>query len=187
MKGLLPTVVVVILGAALLAVLFSPDQSEDADAIERASFALAQGKAYRTRLAKVQAVADRALARATVAIASDRAKDGAIRSLTVQLAQDSTARDSVVTLLAVRDTLTSQRDSARAAYSALLLRATADSTMLFLSRQRVDSLEIHLAKMLTIADCRMLGVRFLPRCPSRTTSAVVGLGVGAAVTFATLR
>lgn len=186
----IPAALYVILGGAIVLALllfWARGPSDDAGAIERAKVALAQGKAYRIRLAKVQAVADRALARATVAIASDHAKDGAIRHLTVQLAQDSTARDSVQTLLAVRDTLTLQRDSARAAVGALLLRVTADSTLRAISQQRVDSLEMHLANMLTIADCRLLGVKFLPRCPSRTTSTIIGIGVGAAVTLTTLR
>ena len=165
------------LGLALLFGARTP--SEDRVAIKRAELALAQGKAYRSQLTKIKAVADRALARATVAIAADHAKDGAIRSLTVQLAQDSSARDSVQTLLAVRDTLTVQRDSARAAVASLLLLRTADSIMVAISRQRVDSLERHLANVLTIADCRMLGVKFLPRCPSRTTATIAGIGIGA--------
>lgn len=47
------------------------------------------------------------------------------------------------------------------------------------AERRVADLERHLRETLAIADCRMLGLRFLPRCPSRTVSAVLGLGIGA--------
>lgn len=46
---------------------------------------------------------------------------------------------------------------------------------------RVADLERNLRATVAIAECRMLGLRFLPRCPSRTVSAVLGLGVGATV------
>lgn len=50
-----------------------------------------------------------------------------------------------------------------------------------LSNQRVDSLEAHLARVLRVAECQILG---LVRCPSRVQAALLGAGV-VAVLFVT--
>jgi len=161
--------------------------AEDQGVIRAATTALAQGKAYRQRLAILQAAAQRAQGRATVAIAADRAKDAEIRRLTTVLALDSTARDSVVTLTQMVDTLTSQRDSARSAVAALLFRSVADSTRSALAEARVAQLEANLRATLSVADCRLLGIGWMPRCPSRTASGLIGLGTGALVMLAVKR
>jgi len=156
---------------------------EDQAIIHQATIALAQGKAYRHRLAILKDAAQRAQGRATVAIASDRAKDAEIRRLQLQLATDTSSRDSLTSYRQLVDTLTSQRDSARSANAFLLLRVSADSARAEAAEARANTLETHLRAVLTVADCHVLGAKWLPRCPSRTASAVMGLGTGVAATL----
>jgi hypothetical protein len=52
---------------------------------------------------------------------------------------------------------------------------------------RANDLELNTAALLRVADCHMLGVHFLPRCPSRTVSAAVGAGVGAVIVLVARR
>jgi len=157
---------------------------EDQGIIHAAAVALAQGKAYRAHLLILQAAAQRAQGRATVAIAADRAKDSEIRRLQTVLSLDSTARDSVGTYRQLVDTITSQRDSARSAIAALYFRITADSTRAATAELRVAQLEANLRATLTVADCHLLGAGWLPRCPSRTAMFFLGAGTGAVVALA---
>ena len=179
---------VLLLGACGVAMLFwwsGKQGTEEGAVIHAAEQALAAGKAYRTRQAKLQEVAQRALNRATVAIAADRAKDASVRELTVRLASQPNDSTRVIILRQLVDTLMTQRDSARAAIGALLIRMVADSARANAAEIRVAELERHLHATLVIAQCRWLGIRFLPKCPSRTVSAVLGFGVGASVILLT--
>jgi hypothetical protein len=179
-----------LVGGLLLALLFwwSGRQGAESGAVIHAAHqALASGKAYRSRQAKLQAVAQRALNRAVVAIASDRAKDASLRELQTRLAGVATDSERVVALRQIVDTVSAQRDSARSALGYLLVRLVADSTRAFHAENRVAELERHLAAVLRVADCRILGISWAPRCPSRTVSAVVGATLGATAVLAARR
>lgn len=53
----------------------------------------------------------------------------------------------------------------------------AESTRADQAELRIADLERNLAGTLSVADCHMLGVRFFPKCASRTVSFVLGAGV----------
>ncbi len=90
-----------------------------------------------------------------------------------------------MTLLTTVSTLELQRDSATAAAGAFRLQAFADSTRADQAEARAALLEQNLTATLTVADCRMLGVKFLPRCPGRTASFLLGAGAAALALVAT--
>jgi hypothetical protein len=82
--------------------------------------------------------------------------------------------------------LVEQRDSARAAvtswaqaFAALTVKDVADSIRADRAEAAVDSAEARMRAVVKVADCRMLGIGFLPRCPSRTLSLVLGIAGGA--------
>ena len=158
---------------------------EDAAIIRSAAQALAVGKAYRARQAQLHTAAQRAGARATSALAAAGAKDTTVARLQLELKADTAARDSVRTLVVTVTTVIAQRDSAVVAARAFFLKAFADSTRADRAEARVQTLEANLAATLTVADCRILGVKFLPRCPSRNVSFVVGAGLTAVAFVAT--
>ena len=162
-------VVLYIAGAALALYLFAQWQqrqsTEDSTIIQAAHNALSAGKAYRVRQDSLRRRAERA-------VVTVRVRDTVIVRLDARLATDTSARDSVQTLLVKADTLMAQRDSLLTAVRLLTVRAER-------AELRVADLERHLTAVLTVADCHMLGVGFLPKCPSRTLSAVLGLGTGA--------
>ena len=175
--------------AALALYVFSRWQarqgSEDATIIRSAEQALAVGKAYRVHQAQLRTAAQRAGARATSALAAAGAKDTTVARLQLELKADTAARDSVRTLVVTVTTVVAQRDSARGAARAFFLKAVADSTRADRAEARVQTLEANLAATLTVADCRMLGLRFLPRCPGRLVSAALGAGLTAVAFVAT--
>jgi len=66
------------------------------------------------------------------------------------------------------------RNAAESCERALL----ACSERALLAEARVSELEPLLTRGLKIVDCHILGLGFLPRCPSRTVTFVVGVGLG---------
>ena len=50
-----------------------------------------------------------------------------------------------------------------------------------LAEQRLSLYQGALARALQKADCRLLGIGFLPKCPSRTVSLVLGAAIGTTV------
>jgi len=163
--------IVALLVAALALYLFAQWQqrqaTEDRTIIQAAHNALSAGKAYRVRQDSLRKRAERA-------VVTVRVRDTVIIRLDARLARDTSARDSVQTLLLKADTLTAQRDSLRTAVRLLTVRAER-------AELRVADLERHLATTLTVAECRLLGARWLPRCPSRTVAFVVGVTATTAV------
>lgn len=152
---------------------------EHSDVIHRADSALAAGKAFRATQAQFRAAAHHATSRGTVAIATATAADTTVARLKQELAAALTVRDSVTKLLAEVVVLTAQRDSAYAAAVAFRRASIADSMRADFAVARVADLEANLAATLRVADCHILGARFLPRCPSRTASLAIGAGAGA--------
>jgi hypothetical protein len=145
--------------------------TENAAVIQAAHQALAMGKANRARLDSLRhAAAQR--------VTTVRIRDTVIVRLTGQLERDTSARDSVRTLLLVQDTLIAQRDSLLSAVRLLMLHA--DS-----SDARVAILESNLRATLKIADCHVLGASWLPRCPSRTASFLLGGGIAGTLALVT--
>lgn len=144
--------------------------TEDERIIVHARQALTTGKAYRARQDSLQRVAAQR-------VQTVRARDRVIAQLDAQLAHVPTPRDSVRVLLMKVDTLTAQRDSLLSAL--ILLGVRADS-----SESRVAALEHHLRGTLSVAECHVLGVQWLPRCPSRTASFLLGAGLTATLALA---
>lgn len=143
--------------------------TESGAVIQGAQQALAMGHSFRTHL-------DNLKHQVTQRIVTVRVRDTVIVRLAGELTQDTVARDSARTLLAIRDTLTAQRDSLLSAVRLLTGRAE-------MAESRVASLEANLRATLAVADCHLLGAHWLPRCPSRTTMFVLGVA-GGAITYA---
>jgi len=158
---------------------------EDQGIIRGAEHALATGKAWRARQAKLAAIAQANVDTARQWKAKAIARAPLAAQLDTALTVVKTARDSNVVLLehtaVLREQVLFWEASARGFEQAWL----ADSTRADGAEARVAELERHLASVLTVADCRMLGVRFLPRCPSRMVSAALGAGVTAVAFVAT--
>lgn len=136
--------------------------SEDQGIITLAHQALASGKAYRVRQDSLRTRAERA-------VVTVRVRDTVIVRLDARLATDTTPRDSIRTLLQKADTLRAQRDSLLSAVRLLTVRAER-------AELRVADLERNLHATLTVAECHILGVGFLPKCPSRTAAFLLGAG-----------
>jgi len=160
---------------------------EDQGIIRAAEQALATGNAWRARNAKLAAIAranaDSARSWKGKAIAA--APEGA--QLAGALAAAATIRDSNAVLTHQAAFYQQQaffwENSSRGFERAWL----ADSTRAASAEARAVELERHLASVLTVADCHILGAKFLPRCPGRTTAFVVGAGVTALAFVATRR
>jgi len=144
---------------------------ENGAIIARAEQALADSLAFR-------ATRDSLQRQVTPRIVTVRIRDTVVVRLAGELKADTSARDSVRTLLFLRDTLTAQRDSLVSAMRLLTARAE-------LAESRVTLLEANLRATLTVADCHLLGAHWLPRCPSRTAMFVIGAGSGALVVLVT--
>jgi hypothetical protein len=158
---------------------------EDAAIIRSAEQALAVGKAYRARQAQLGAIARAQADSAAAWKRRAQARDPRIAQLDTALAQATTARDSNVVLGQQNLELRGQVADWQVAFGRLDLARLADSTRADRAEARVALLEQHLAATLTVADCRMLGLRFLPRCPSRLVSAALGAGATAVAFVAT--
>jgi len=163
-----------ILAAALALHFFAQWQqrisTEDQGTIQRAEQALALGHSFRVRngaLAK----------RAEQALGASRNAERTIQALRGQLREALTPQDTIRIQVILVDSLTAQRDSLTLAEA--FQRARAERT-----EARVSLLEANLTATLKVADCHIGGLRWLPRCPSRNLSALLGLGTGAIAVLA---
>ena len=130
--------------------------SENQALVQRMEAALSTGNAYRKQLAKVK---------------------------TIQVVRTQRFREFVL----VADTAST--DSARvialrAAVGACSTALLACSERALLAEARVAELEPLLTRGLKIVDCHIAGLHFLPRCPSRTVTAVVATVSGIVVGYA---
>lgn len=159
---------------------------EDQGIIRAAEHALHAGNAHRARQAQLAAIAQANVdtARQWKAKAIARAPLGP--KLERALTEAKTTSDSNTVLVHQVAFYQAQaffwESSSRGFERAWL----ADSTRADAAEARVAELERHLASVLTVADCHLLGVGFLPRCPGRTTAFVLGAGL-TAFTFAATR
>jgi hypothetical protein len=186
--GLLRIIGYVLAGALVIYLFGRWEQaqgSEDGAIIQAAHNALTAGKAYRARQAKLASIAQQAGNRAALAIQGIHAKDTTIARLNAQLARDTTPQDSTPALVAKLSIVEGQRDSAMSALADLRIKGLADSTRISNAESRVAVLESNLHATLTVAECHLLDVSFLPKCPSRTLSYVLG-GVSATVVVVAL-
>lgn len=179
----IPLVALVLAGAAFyyLGQWSGAQGSEDHTAIVAAERALAAGKAWRARrvtlLAAAQAHAD--TARRLAAQAETR--EPVIVALDTVIARATSSGDSLAGLVMQNVQLRRQSAERGAALIQMTRARWADSTRADDAERRVTDLELHLDHILDIADCHLLGVKFLPRCPNRTVSFVAGLVGGAAL------
>lgn len=155
---------------------------------DQATIAAAQqwlqaGKARRLERGHLLAVALNAMTKATALQREAQVHAAGDRQLDAALGRARAAVESLSLVVA-------QRDSARAAvtnwaqaFASLMVARLADSTRADRAEAALAEGERHLTDVVIIADCHLLGVGFLPRCPSRTVSLVVGgiVGAGAAV------
>jgi hypothetical protein len=159
--------------------------AESGAIIRSAEQALAVGKAYRARQAQLVAVARAQADSAAAWKRRAQARDPRIAQLDTALAQATTVRDSNVVLGQQNLELRGQVAEWEAAFGRLDLARLADSTRADRAEARVALLEQNLATTLTVADCHLAGLKFLPRCPSRLVSAALGAGVTAVAFVAT--
>lgn len=163
-----------IVAAAIFLYVFAQWQqrqgTEDQGTIRTARVVLAMKHSF--------AVSNGALAkRAEQALAGAQAKDRAIHALRGQLREALTPQDTIRIQVILVDSLTAQRDSLTLAEAFQRVRAER-------AEARVSLLETNLAATLNVASCHLLGVKWLPSCPSRNVSLVLGLGTGAIAVLA---
>lgn len=176
------------LGALLLYALaqFTARQDvESQDIIQAAEHAIAAGKAWRARQAKLAAIAQAATQSGRTWRAKAEAAASAAVQLEAVLAQATTAPESIGVLVHQVEFYRGQALAWAESSHAFERAWLADSTRADLAEGRVATLEQHLAHVLTVADCHILGAKFLPRCPSRTVSAALGAGAAVVVVVAT--
>lgn len=175
--------------AALALYLFGKWQAtqggEDARIIQSSRNALAAGKAYRARQAQLAAAAATHAASARTWQLKAQASAPAAAQLDRALEEAKTSADSNVVLTHQVAFYQGQALAWSTAYGELQLARAADSTRADRAEARIALLEQNLAATLTVADCRLLGVKFLPRCPSRNVAFVLGAGVTAIAFVAT--
>jgi len=149
---------------------------ESEAAIVGARQSLANGKAFRAHLIKLQQIAQQHAdsARQWQRVASIRGK--LITQLDTALDRSTTQRESLTVLVQTRDTLRAQVTTCCSLARQWELAFRADSNRADLAERRNGELEQHLADVLKVAECHMLGARWLPRCPSRTASFLLGAG-----------
>jgi len=168
-------------GLALLGFLKyeSAQGAESGLIIASARQALESGNAYRSHLGALQragqALRDSARSQTNVA----RLRGLLVAKLDTALSQAVTQRDSLRIVLVQRDTLKAQLTLAQATAHAWEMADRADSMGKAVAEARVADLERNLTATLGVAECRLLGLHFLPRCPSRTAVGLLGLGTGA--------
>ncbi len=173
-----------LLGALLLAALQVWDRATTArleDGVQQVRVALAQHKSWQRQQDEMKRQRDAALALAAVHRARWQDMEQSRGQLDQQLAQ---ARDTAALVVALKGivlvqdrVINSLKRENMALYAALAIsQAQADS-----AAARVAQLERASAQLLKSADCHIMGLGFLPRCPSRTTSLIIGAAGGAAV------
>lgn len=160
---------------------------EDQGIIRGAEHALATGQAWRARQAKLAAIARAAVQTGRGWKAKAEAAAPAAAQLAATLTLATTARDSNGVLVHQVEFYRGQSLAWEESSHAFERAWLADSTRAGSAEARVTDLEQHLAQVLTVADCRLLGVKFLPRCPGRTTAFVLGAGAAALAIVATRR
>lgn len=160
MKVRLPALIFLVAATAALLYLFGKWQAgqgiEDRNIIEAAERSLAAGKAWRARRAKLVAIA--------------RAHVDTARQLQITIPP--------ITLEMGPVQLRGIAHDWQAVAVQWELADRADSTRADDAERRVADLELRLHDVLRVADCHILGAKFLPRCPSRTVSFLVGAGTG---------
>jgi hypothetical protein len=148
--------------------------AENAAAFARAEATLAAETGFQEMQRKLNAIASanadsaqlwkqRALAR--------RPDDGRLNEA---LTAAKTVNDSNKVLIEQNEELRSEISDWKIAFAYLEHARLADSTRADRAEARVVDLGRNLAAILDVADCHILGARFLPRCPSRTVSFVLG-------------
>jgi hypothetical protein len=123
---------------------------DDVRFVEEAQAALATGNAYRSHLAKLKTIQT---------------------TRTVVMTRWRTIADTATSDSVELDARTHEAAECQVALLACSERA-------LIAEARVAELEPLLTRGLKIVDCRILGLRFAPRCPSRVVTFVVGVGLG---------
>ncbi len=149
---------------------------ERSDIIRGSQQALAIGKSHRRHQAALRLAAQRMADSAAFYRQRSASRGVLIRQLDTALTAAITVRDSLPVLMRQRAVLRERILDDSAAYGRLLLARAGDSTRADLAEARVATLEAHLAATLTVADCHIGGMKWLPRCPSRTMSFLLGAG-----------
>ena len=159
--------------------------AEDAQVFQNAALVLHAGKAYRARQAlferTAQALRDSARSQGTTA----RIRGTLVAKLDSALSQSTTQAESLSVVLVQRDTLKAQVTLWQAIAHRWELADRADSTRAALAEARNTILERNLSATLGVAECHLLSVHWLPKCPSRTAMYVLGIGTGAIAVLAT--
>ena len=154
---------------------------ENGAIITMARDALAAGKAHRVRQFQLSALARANADSAVLWHRRAMARTPVLARLDSALSVAHTTADSNGVLVQENTELRAQVGDLTVAYARLDLARRADSTRADQADRRVALLETQLASVLTVADCHMLGLGFLPKCPSRTVSAVLGAGAAVGV------
>jgi hypothetical protein len=160
---------------------------EDQGIIRAAEHAIATGKAWRARSARLAAIARASADSARRWKAKAIVAAPVAAQLDTALAQAQTMRDSNTVLTHQTAFYQGQAQLWEASARGFERAWLADSTRADDAEARVAELERHLASVLTVADCRVLNLRFMPRCPGRTTAFFLGAGVTAVAFVATRR
>lgn len=150
---------------------------QDSAFVEQATRALEAGKAFRTRAERLANASRMAQNRAVAALGRSDSLSRTLLSLQAAF-PDSGAipRTTVDSLL----DLAERRDSLRlVAIHGLTLAVEAERQRALAAEARVETLEKVVAQGIKVVDCRILGLPFAPRCPSRTASFGIGAGAGA--------
>jgi len=168
------TLILGVLGLAGLSRYWARNAQEAAGVIQSAQQALNAGRAYRARLRALQALSQRYADSARSWQRVAEARGGLVRQLDTALSRATTQRESLTVALGQRDTLRSQAALCCQIAHQWELAFRADSLRADQAEHRVTDLESHLANTLSIADCHIGGIGWLPRCPSRTASFLLG-------------
>ena len=155
------------------------DQAEQ-QAIQQAETFLHTAKATHQRLDSLRAAANQYAQDAQKAASRARGAFGALSDLSDSLTRTQTAADSLPIVVAQRDLAIAAAKSWGQAWNAEHFARLADSTRADFAEGRLVEAEQRIQALLEIRTCHLLGVGFLPKCPSRTTTLVVGLASGAA-------
>lgn len=174
--------IAVLVGALLLWKLASWSgqvAQRDQDAIQGAQAELAKSKPWHRQAARLAAASEAAQKRSQDALGRANVLTREVGRLRSTLPPNDTTpirRATVDSLLSVAEL----RDSARVEQiSALSIALAAERQRANLAEARVAHLETNLKAVVRVADCHVGGIGWLPRCPSRTTSLVLGAGLGA--------
>lgn len=152
---------------------------KDLEAIQGAKATLALAAPFHRQMVRLAVASTVARQRAVVALGRSDSLTRAMMGLKKALPVDTTqlVRRSLVDSLVEQAEL---RDSLRlVAVAGLQMALSAERQRADLAENRARDLEMQLRNVLQVADCRLLGIGFLPRCPSRNASLLLGVGVGA--------